>query len=127
MQVLDFFFFSSRRRHTRCLSDWSSDVCSSDLGAAAPRYGGACRRPHVGGDRQAVANRGTLAAGSPAFPQRRSHCLVEQRFERYITELFAAEDPILSKIRARHAAEKLPPINISPEEGKLLHVLLLTI
>src|SRR5262245_8786667 len=24
------FFFSSRRRHTRCLSDWSSDVCSSD-------------------------------------------------------------------------------------------------
>src|SRR5262245_65740274 len=29
-----FFFFSSRRRHTRCLSDWSSDVCSSDLEAA---------------------------------------------------------------------------------------------
>src|SRR5258705_9421012 len=26
-----FFFFSSRRRHTRCLSDWNSDVCSSDL------------------------------------------------------------------------------------------------
>src|SRR5205814_6240945 len=24
-------FFSRRRRHTRCLSDWSSDVCSSDL------------------------------------------------------------------------------------------------
>src|SRR5438045_7487637 len=24
-------FFSSRRRYTRCLSDWSSDVCSSDL------------------------------------------------------------------------------------------------
>src|SRR5262245_63012722 len=29
--VLRYFFFSSRRRHTRCLSDWSSDVCSSDL------------------------------------------------------------------------------------------------
>src|SRR5215211_8020646 len=27
------FFFSSRRRHTRSLCDWSSDVCSSDLGA----------------------------------------------------------------------------------------------
>src|SRR5690554_7585553 len=25
------FFFSSRRRHTRCGRDWSSDVCSSDL------------------------------------------------------------------------------------------------
>src|SRR5262245_64805352 len=30
--VVSCFFFSSRRRHTRCLSDWSSDVCSSDLG-----------------------------------------------------------------------------------------------
>src|SRR5215213_2855327 len=28
-----FFFFSSRRRHTRLVSDWSSDVCSSDLAA----------------------------------------------------------------------------------------------
>src|SRR5258705_4872912 len=28
---MSLFFFSSRRRHTRCLSDWSSDVCSSDL------------------------------------------------------------------------------------------------
>src|SRR5882762_7913651 len=27
-----FFFFSSRRRHTRFKCDWSSDVCSSDLG-----------------------------------------------------------------------------------------------
>src|SRR5216684_7305288 len=27
----NFFFFSSRRRHTRCSRDWSSDVCSSDL------------------------------------------------------------------------------------------------
>src|SRR3712207_8075302 len=28
------FFFSSRRRHTRYWRDWSSDVCSSDLGVA---------------------------------------------------------------------------------------------
>src|SRR2546422_4561172 len=28
-----FLFFSSRRRHTRCSRDWSSDVCSSDLPA----------------------------------------------------------------------------------------------
>src|SRR5260221_6944522 len=32
---MSFFFFSSRRRHTRSLCDWSSDVCSSDL--RAPR------------------------------------------------------------------------------------------
>src|SRR5256885_11795004 len=40
------FFFSSRRRHTRLQGDWSSDVCSSDLGwlngQAAGRLG-TCR------------------------------------------------------------------------------------
>src|SRR5437016_7788341 len=30
-KICFFFFFSSRRRHTRLVSDWSSDVCSSDL------------------------------------------------------------------------------------------------
>lgn len=49
------------------------------------------------------------------------------RLERYVTDLFAVEDPILAAIRARHAAAALPPINISPEEGKLLHLLLLAI
>src|SRR2546429_3351765 len=35
-QYLDrVFFFSSRRRHTRCSRDWSSDVCSSDLSIAS--------------------------------------------------------------------------------------------
>src|SRR2546429_3378318 len=38
-----FFFFSSRRRHTRCSRDWSSDVCSSDLGAC----NGIPRRPDL--------------------------------------------------------------------------------
>src|SRR2546426_2488394 len=33
-----FFFFSSRRRHTRLQGDWSSDVCSSDLEARGPQY-----------------------------------------------------------------------------------------
>src|SRR3989449_7352768 len=35
------FFFSSRRRHTRCSRDWSSDVCSSDLPTGAPGAPGA--------------------------------------------------------------------------------------
>ena len=52
---------------------------------------------------------------------------MDDKLERYVTELFAAEDPILSKIRARHAAENLPTINVSPEEGKLLQLLLLLI
>src|SRR2546429_3390302 len=33
------FFFSSRRRHTRCSRDWSSDVCSSDLGGLPRGFG----------------------------------------------------------------------------------------
>src|ERR1039458_10450748 len=40
-----FFFFSSRRRHTRCLSDWSSDVCSSDLLLALSGFAGAQNFP----------------------------------------------------------------------------------
>src|SRR6266498_5806408 len=52
---IPFFFFSSRRRHTRCGCDWSSDVCSSDLICLsavvphreirdnAPRYSGRAR------------------------------------------------------------------------------------
>src|SRR3989475_12056169 len=38
--VFSFFFFSSRRRHTRFDCDWSSDVCSSDLVADDDRLPG---------------------------------------------------------------------------------------
>src|SRR5258706_5497315 len=48
------FFFSSRRRHTRLVSDWSSDVCSSDLDSLRGRARGALagteRRPAVSHD-----------------------------------------------------------------------------
>src|SRR5205807_7246598 len=36
-QLIGFFFFSSRRRHTSLQGDWSSDVCSSDLDAPSGR------------------------------------------------------------------------------------------
>src|SRR5258706_11597995 len=42
--VYRFFFFSSRRRHTILVSDWSSDVCSSDLPPGRVRYGVGNRR-----------------------------------------------------------------------------------
>src|SRR5262249_58622302 len=42
-RLLLFFVFSSRRRHTRLVSDWSSDVCSSDLRST---FGG-CRPANV--------------------------------------------------------------------------------
>src|SRR5947207_4516756 len=37
------FFFSSRRRHTRSLCDWSSDVCSSDLALSLAKVAQAAR------------------------------------------------------------------------------------
>src|SRR5437762_1499746 len=55
------FFFSSRRRHTRYIGDWSSDVCSSDL--ARLRRGARPHRchPHQGG-RGCARGRGALGA-----------------------------------------------------------------
>src|SRR5206468_7445046 len=83
------------------------------------------RRPAARRGRQAVAPRRALVPRRPALPQRRGdRLIVDERLERYITELFAPEDSILAAIRARHAALGLPPILISPDEGKLLHVLL---
>src|SRR2546427_12925526 len=38
MSLWLFFFFSSRRRHTRFDCDWSSDVCSSDLAFCAETF-----------------------------------------------------------------------------------------
>src|SRR5690606_41201872 len=43
-----YFFFSSRRRHTRFSRDWSSDVCSSDL-EAQPEGSFGQQIPHLGG------------------------------------------------------------------------------
>src|SRR2546422_3000785 len=43
------FFFSSRRRHTRCSRDWSSDVCSSDLAQEPAPEEEAARPPGVHG------------------------------------------------------------------------------
>ena len=36
--VVEWFFFSDRRRHTGLVSDWGSDVCSSDLGLRVQDY-----------------------------------------------------------------------------------------
>src|SRR5690606_13729502 len=55
--VCIFFFFSSRRRHTRFSRDWSSDVCSSDL----------CRRASRRRVQQPAGCRSTLAARAHAM------------------------------------------------------------
>src|SRR6266576_5636601 len=66
--MLIFFFFSSRRRHTRSLRDWSSDVCSSDLAAGAFRTddGGKTWRP---------INRGLRSQYIPDQTAEVGHCV----------------------------------------------------
>src|SRR5438034_2033222 len=62
------FFFSSRRRHTRSLCDWSSDVCSSDLvEGAAVRHGADHGRHEAHPSRdfpEAAARRGDDSCGA---------------------------------------------------------------
>src|SRR2546430_1702400 len=55
MVFVMFFFFSSRRRHTRFDCDWSSDVCSSDLSVNAAALSNG-ERPLRTGDRDDVAS-----------------------------------------------------------------------
>src|SRR5256885_12063352 len=45
--MYSFFFFSSRRRHTRLQGDWSSDVCSSDLRKRPQEHGSGLGLPIV--------------------------------------------------------------------------------
>src|SRR5690625_4789710 len=63
-----FYFFSSRRRHTRWPRDWSSDVCSSDLSALA-RLRGAGRA--AASNRRSTRGPATAAAGTAGVGTRR--------------------------------------------------------
>src|SRR5688500_19523533 len=80
MFVIYYFFFSSRRRHTRLQGDWSSDVCSSDLGSVSNNGSRASARksdclstsssqPARGADRRP---RSSSPASHPGPPAKRS-------------------------------------------------------
>src|SRR5205814_3766276 len=80
------FFFSSRRRHTRCLSDWSSDVCSSDLG----------RRPEAGGKAEALLPATCVGDGDAvlgALAQRLQLCLQLRVVDRQFFDVEGAGPP----------------------------------
>src|SRR6266542_3837860 len=71
-----FFFFSSRRRHTRCYRDWSSDVCSSDLrfldsaDTRTPKSGNEAEEPMTTVVANAVAHGGLNLPGRFQLPRR---------------------------------------------------------
>src|SRR5260221_1666110 len=65
--TLFLFFFSSRRRHTRSLCDWSSDVCSSDLRAKT--------RPAIGAQASNIGKvLEKIAPSLPGFPVHAADC-----------------------------------------------------
>src|SRR5436189_6189821 len=68
------FFFSSRRRHTRYIGDWSSDVCSSDLRRLLGRDGERDRARPLRADgepRRSEERRVGKECGTRRFPPRR--------------------------------------------------------
>src|SRR6185312_17527544 len=63
-----FFFFSSRRRHTRSDRDWSSDVCSSDLGATLTLgFGGIISALHAYGQESGAAGASSAQLAQQQF------------------------------------------------------------
>src|SRR5690348_17593683 len=76
-----FFFFSSRRRHTRWTGDWSSDVCSSDLGR------GRLRRRHPPDSRVRRGRRPPAGPGPPVADRSRAEPDRGDRSEEHTSEL----------------------------------------
>src|SRR5436853_4345521 len=102
------FFFSSRRRHTRCLSDWSSDVCSSDLTLA--RCANCCTR----------CERRSYSEPNPKFRvERRAVCRPDQRRK----QCFSPVDPSSVKALSRESKQSLnwPPTTARRKQLRHLH------
>src|SRR5256885_13060303 len=82
--LMIFFFFSSRRRHTRLQGDWSSDVCSSDLDGA----GDSSHQLLIGQALLEVRGHEILRAGVADLPVDDDDlAMVAQRSEEHTSEL----------------------------------------
>src|SRR5256886_9652254 len=85
-----YFFFSSRRRHTRFDCDWSSDVCSSDL-SAVPYMKTAVPGTRSGGSAARSASsilRGTVFSSMrlPRISRPRFQVVISRRSEEHTSE-----------------------------------------
>src|SRR6266498_6144161 len=128
MEYIFVFFFSSRRRHTRCGRDWSSDVCSSDLRLASARLvsfdGGvsarvAVRRPdryrHLeaswGDGRPRIARGGGYSYAAASFDAD-SVTIDMRRFDRIL-----AFDPARRRIKVEAGLTLGPLLAFTTERG----------
>src|SRR5947199_10553379 len=82
-----FFFFSSRRRHTRCLSEWSSDVCSSDLLMAVLQVRLAVKRRAA-----EIGNTGATAQADDPRSLRYASKIATQRLIDYTAKHYSGEN-----------------------------------
>src|ERR1017187_3089788 len=85
-----FVFFSSRRRHTRYIGDWSSDVCSSDLRLSTMRSGSSLGQQVPGGLPGKCGIRRPARTGGPRHSDRR-HKMVGATMD---------SDDLLKRVRA---------------------------
>src|SRR2546426_11826686 len=101
-----YFFFSSRRRHTRLQGDWSSDVCSSDLG----------RRHHCehGGTGLVERHNRRVLRGPERHPRERRQALAHLELGQYerrrelARERLCAERPVAVRPAFDRAESGLP-------------------
>src|SRR3989475_6829022 len=134
-----FFFFSSRRRHTRFDCDWSSDVCSSDLRERAaarrpdPRRHRQARDDRAGRRRSAQARRElTLSARGPFWG--RAHRAVRRRSEEHTSELQSQSNLVCrllleKKKTTEHESQSnhVCPLLLEKKQNRAPHAVLITL
>src|SRR5437899_8222541 len=116
------FFFSSRRRHTRCLSDWSSDVCSSDLSAKNSadtlKQKERNARLHVFAGKPALTGtasrddaraRALRGAGIQRLPDGRNRARLDYRGVAARSRFYRRRKPLAHRARTRKGRRKSPP------------------
>src|SRR5262249_14622435 len=115
------FFFSSRRRHTRLVSDWSSDVCSSDLQRSRSPSPGQwylsqpvrdlwCRSPRCGGPPRGSPATARRFCSSPSRWRQRKSGIPNRKKTRMHTRLSCKIDYLLrSNHRDRSIASEFFP------------------
>src|SRR5260370_15497933 len=132
--LASFFFFSSRRRHTRFKCDWSSDVCSSDLLTEELNKLGieVVRKTIVGDNRELLAeafhdalNRVPLIIASGGLGPTEDD-LTRETLAELLGRKLILNDAILRyiEVRFRQLGREMPPVNVRqamvPEGAEVL-------
>src|SRR3989449_7702334 len=126
-----FFFFSSRRRHTRCSRDWSSDVCSSDLarGDHDHRSRGQheplpARHPRTGACLSVVPGHSLLCGGSVWESNPSTVCLerstgFEVREAHRVPRRFRyCKSALFKRSECTTVAREAPTVTVSPRRSE---------